>query len=137
MGAWSHEPFGNDTACDWAYELEESQDFAVIEAAFDELLQADDEYVDADIGSIAHAAAEVLAKALGQGTQTDAYTEKVDQWLARINQQVPPALVQKAIKALNLLRAEESELNELWGETDEHDLWIENIEALKDVFNGK
>lgn len=24
MGAWSHEPFGNDTAGDWVYELEDA-----------------------------------------------------------------------------------------------------------------
>ena len=34
MGAWSHEPFGNDQACDWAAELAESTGFAIIEKAF-------------------------------------------------------------------------------------------------------
>ena len=33
MGAWSHEPFGNDDANDWAYELEETEDLSHIEAA--------------------------------------------------------------------------------------------------------
>jgi len=26
MGTWSHEPFGNDDANDWAYRLEEEED---------------------------------------------------------------------------------------------------------------
>jgi len=32
MGAWSHESFGNDTACDWSYGLLETTDLSVIEA---------------------------------------------------------------------------------------------------------
>ena len=32
MGTWSYEPFGNDTANDWADELEDVTDFSVIEA---------------------------------------------------------------------------------------------------------
>jgi hypothetical protein len=31
MGAWSHEPFGNDDAGDWAYGLDESRDLGLIE----------------------------------------------------------------------------------------------------------
>ena len=35
MGTWSHEPFGNDTASDWAYEFKERDGHVVIEQAFD------------------------------------------------------------------------------------------------------
>jgi hypothetical protein len=28
MGAWSHEPFGNDDANDWAYDLEQVSDLS-------------------------------------------------------------------------------------------------------------
>ncbi len=31
MGVWSHEPFGNDTANDWAYGLEETTDLSYVE----------------------------------------------------------------------------------------------------------
>ncbi|ENV51109.1 hypothetical protein L292_1154 [Acinetobacter junii CIP 107470 = MTCC 11364] len=43
MGTWSHESFGNDTANDWAYELEDATDFAVIEAALQVALDEGDE----------------------------------------------------------------------------------------------
>ena len=33
MGAWSCEPFGNDTASDWAYALEDTKDLSHVEAA--------------------------------------------------------------------------------------------------------
>jgi hypothetical protein len=38
MGVWSHEPFGNDTACDWGYGLLESDNLSIIEAALDYIL---------------------------------------------------------------------------------------------------
>lgn len=43
MGTWSHESFGNDTANDWAYELEDATDFSVIEAALQVALDEGDE----------------------------------------------------------------------------------------------
>eukprot|EP00487_Bulimina_marginata_P012517 TRINITY_DN8854_c0_g1_i1.p1 TRINITY_DN8854_c0_g1~~TRINITY_DN8854_c0_g1_i1.p1 ORF type:complete len:104 (+),score=23.09 TRINITY_DN8854_c0_g1_i1:34-345(+) len=85
MGTWSHESFGNDTANDWAYELEDATDFAVIEAALQVALDEGDEYLDADLAMEAIAAVEVIDKVvLDKGTQSDVYTEKVDQWLETI-----------------------------------------------------
>lgn len=81
MGAWSHEPFGNDTACDWAYGLEGQADFSLVATAIQNVLDNGNEYLDSDVACEAIAAAEVLAKALGRGIQSDAYTEAVDAWL--------------------------------------------------------
>lgn len=47
MGTWSHESFGNDTACDWAYELEGITDLSVIESTIDRVLESEDEYLEA------------------------------------------------------------------------------------------
>jgi hypothetical protein len=41
MGAWSREPFGNDDAIDWPYELEEAEDLSYVEAASDAVLQVE------------------------------------------------------------------------------------------------
>ena len=65
MGAWSHEPFGNDDANDWAYELEDTEDLSHIEAALDVVLDSDG-YLEAPEASCAIAAVEVLAKLLGK-----------------------------------------------------------------------
>ena len=62
MGTWSHEPFGNDSACDWAYGLESQKDFSMIEQAIQRVLDNGDEYLDSDLAVKAIAAAEVLAK---------------------------------------------------------------------------
>ena len=62
MGAWSHEPFGNDTACDWVYDLLETEDFSLIESALDAVMENGDEYLNSDVASEAIAAIEVIVK---------------------------------------------------------------------------
>ncbi|MGQ4708935.1 DUF4259 domain-containing protein [Acinetobacter junii] len=135
MGTWSHESFGNDTANDWAYELEDATDFVVIEAALQVALDEGDEYLDADLAMEAIAAVEVIAKRLGKGTQSDVYTEKVDQWLETISEQPSDDLLSLAKRVLERIVADDSELKELWLESDEYELWLGNIQQLKDALN--
>lgn len=135
MGTWSHESFGNDTANDWAYELEDATDFSVIEAALQMALDEGDEYLDADLAMEAIAAIEVIAKRLGKGTQSDVYTEKVDQWLETISEQPSDDLLSLAKRVLERIVADDSELKELWLESDEYELWLGNIQQLKDALN--
>jgi hypothetical protein len=133
MGAWSHEPFGNDTANDWAYGLEEVNDFSNIEEALDEVLRFDEEYLDAPEAEEAIAAVEVIAKLLGQGTQSDAYTEKVDRWVQGMTSKPSPALRNKAKQALQRIVSENSELRELWEEGDEAAEWRASVDRLRSV----
>ena len=133
MGTWSHESFGNDTANDWAYELEDATDFSVIEAALQVALDEGDEYLDADLAMEAIAAIEVIAKRLGKGTQSDVYTEKVDQWLETISEQPSDDVLSLAKRVLERIVADDSELKELWLESDEYELWLGNIQQLKDA----
>ena len=135
MGTWSHESFGNDTANDWAYELEDATDFSVIETALQVALDEGDEYLDADLAMEAIAAVEVIAKRLGKGTQSDVYTEKVDQWLETISEQPSDGLLSLAKRVLERIVADDSELKELWLESDEYELWLGNIQQLKDALN--
>ncbi len=133
METWSHESFGNDTANDWAYELEDATDFSLIEAALQVALDEGDEYLDADLAMEAIAAVEVIAKRLGKGTQSDVYTEKVDQWLETISEQPNDGLLSLAKRVLERIVADDSELKELWLESDEYELWLGNIQQLKDA----
>lgn len=131
MGAWSHEPFGNDTACDWAFELDGQQDFSLVEKALRQAIESDDEYLDADLASEAVAAAEVLAKSRRAGTQSDSYTEAADTWLAALT--APPAaeLFELATKALDRVMSPQSELREMWEESDEFAQWEASMGALR------
>lgn len=129
MGTWSHEPFGNDDANDWVYDLEGSSDLSIVEQALDDALEAED-YLEAPEGANAVAAVEVLAKLLGKGTQSDAYTEKIDEWIKTVNEQPSTALLEKAKRVLERVSAEDSELHDLWSEVGNKE-WATSIDALK------
>ncbi|ESK55721.1 DUF4259 domain-containing protein [Acinetobacter tjernbergiae] len=135
MGTWSHEPFGNDTANDWADELEDVTDFSVIEATLQTALDEGQEYLDADVAMEALAAIEVLAKSLGHGTQTDVYTAKVDEWLETVSLKPSTDLLLKAQQVLVLVLSDQSELKDLWQEADDYDIWLASIQQLKDALH--
>lgn len=131
MGTWSHEPFGNDTASDWAYDLEEQKDFSLVAQAIQSVLDNGADYLDADLAAEAIAAAEVLAKALGRGTQADAYTKKIDAWLASIKSKPSADLLSSAQTALTRIMGPDSELRELWEESDDFEDWVSSVKALQ------
>lgn len=131
MGTWSHLPFGNDTACDWAYDLEQHSDYSLVARAFQNVLDNGAEYLDADVAVEAVAAAEVLAKALGRGTQSDAYTETVEGWLKSVDAEPSADLLSTARLALNRILEPDSELVELWEDSDDFQTWNTSIRALQ------
>lgn len=115
MGTWSEEPFGNDTAADWAWELDGETDWHLIEDAFNDALGST-EPLDADVAAIAIAAAETVARGLGRATQDDAYTESIVAFVSRAG--TPPEdLVRSAVAALSAASGSSSELTELWDES--------------------
>jgi hypothetical protein len=114
MGAWDATSFGNDTANDWAYGLEETSDLSHIEATLQKILDAGDDYLDAPDAEEAIAAAEVLAWLRGKPVPVDAYTEKIAEWVAAHPIQPTPAIIQKALSALDRIQRQPSELPELW-----------------------
>lgn len=136
MGAWGHLPFDNDATNDWAYGLEDVDDLSVVEAAFDELEEVGTDYLDQDIACNALGACEVLARLLGRAGYTNAYTEKVDQWVAAHRLKPSPALLQRACVALDRILADNSELCELWDEGDDGDAWRKAIADLRARVRG-
>lgn len=135
MGTWSHEPFGNDTAADWAFGLTERGDFSLVAEAIESVLD-NSGYLESDLAVEAVAAAEVLAKALGRGTQTDAYTAEVDAWIKSVKTPPTPDLLSRARDALARIEAPDSELCELWEESDDFETWKSSIRALRSAIGG-
>jgi hypothetical protein len=132
VGTWSHLPFGNDTANDWAYDLEVTKDFSHVAKAIQAVLEVgEDDYLDADVAAEAVGAAEVLAKALGHGTQRDAYTEKVEVWLQSVKVKPSKKLIADAQLALARILGDESELRDLWEEGHGLATWEGTIHALQ------
>lgn len=136
MGTWSREPFGNDTANDWAYGLEDVKDLSYVEAALDKVLAVGDDYLEAPDAEEAIAAVEVLAKLLGRETQSDAYTEKVDEWVKKFNSKPNPALCNKARQVLQRIQSENSEIVELWEEAEEAEEWRKSLEQLRSALEA-
>lgn len=131
MGTWSHEPFGNDTACDWAYGLEGQSDFSLVAETIQTVLDSGTDYLCADVVCEAIAAIEVLAKACGRGTQLDAYTEPVDAWLKSIPEKPSQVLLAKGSAALTQILGSNSELRDLWEINDDFEKWEASIKALQ------
>ena len=116
MGAWDATSFGNDTANDWAYGLEECNDLSYIDTTLQKILDAGSDYIEGPDAEEAIAAAEVLAWLLGRPTPVNAYTEKVAAWVAAHPIHPTAALTQKALSAIERIQGESSELPELWEE---------------------
>lgn len=133
MGAWSGEPFGNDVATDWAWELEDAADWSVVRSALDEAVTPPPP-VEQDTAVVALAAAEVVAHALGRATQDDAYTGDVDAFVARVD---PPdaELVTVALTAVYRAGDPEGPLGRTWAE-DGNDSWHEAVERLSGALRG-
>jgi hypothetical protein len=130
MGAWGVLAFDNDTANDWAYDLEEVDDLTLVERALDEVAAVGGEYLDSDLACNALAACEVLARLGGRPGYTNAYTEKVDTWVAA-HRLVPSAkLLSSASAAIDRILGEDSELRELWHEGDGEE-WRAAVENLR------
>jgi hypothetical protein len=134
MGAWSHEPFGNDDANDWAYGLEAAMDLKLIESALDKVLESEG-YLEAPDASEAVAAVEVIAKLLGRGTQSDAYTEQIDAWVKTVGVKPSSSLLDKASRALDRVMSDDSELLDLWQEEGSGD-WERSIAQLKSAIGA-
>ena len=131
MGAWSHDAFGNDDACDWVSQLEEHNDLGFVESTLDALLSVGDAYLEAPEASEAIAAAEVVARSQGYFGTKDETSKDVDAWVARVNLKPPRALIDKTCRALDRILTEPSELMELWEESDESGAWQYGVKELR------
>jgi hypothetical protein len=123
MGVWGHEPFANDAAADWAHDLTAYDDLALVEGTLDAALSDADEYVDLDLGCEALAACEVVARLRGNWGRRDAYSEPADRWVEEHPLTVPSRVLRRAIKTLDRLLGDASELRELWDEGTAGDDW--------------
>ena len=128
MGAWGAGSFENDSALDWVWEIEEATDLGPIEKAISDVLNTN-EYLEVDEGCMALAAAEVVAALRNKPTEN--LPEEVTNWVQRNNVQPSDELVTNALKAIDKIRNnEQSELKELWEESDSIEEWYLVLDDL-------
>lgn len=131
MGAWGTGQFDNDAANDFVYEILESG-FSAIEASLEGIL-TEDGFLDADSCSEALVAIECIA-ALNKGNLVGLpdelfYFLKVDGNIAYFNTN-RSMLLSNAVLCIDRI-VDDSELKELWQESNEYKEWENNVTVLK------
>ncbi len=137
MGAWSAGNFGNDDACDWLDELYKSgvkkffkrtDASKFIEQTLSKVARApDSEYLESSDCSEALAACEILAASLGNPASD--LQDETKEWLEKHAIEGAKDLMPLAVGAVSRIRTN-SELKELWEESDSNEEWQQVIEDL-------
>lgn len=124
MGAWNYGVFDDDTAYDALDDLKESSDIiADIERYFDEVLEA--EYVGYDEAQYVLVSAAVIDSVINdiQYKCDEDYFE----WTRSQKGLDFSPLKNKAVKAIDTVLSDNSELRELWEENEElYEVWKED-----------
>ncbi|MGW6390097.1 DUF4259 domain-containing protein [Streptomyces sp. NPDC055103] len=134
MGTWDIGPFDNDTAADFSARVDEAppeKRAEVLRAAFHEVTATgDDDYLDSyeAVQAIASAAL-VAAQCPGGDPVTTAYGPKEPL------PELPAELRPLAVAALDRVLTPESELLELWEESDGEE-WKAGVRKLRAVLTG-
>jgi Domain of unknown function (DUF4259) len=132
MGAWGHGSFDNDDAMDWVAELEGAESTQPISDALNAVRDVGDDYLEVTEAAMGLAAAEVVAALFGKPTAK--LPDEVTTWVA--GQKPPkPGLVKKAQWVVQRV-LKDSELKELWVESDDADKWKQETEGLLQRLNS-
>ena len=129
MGSWANDPFGNDTACDWKYGLDDVDDLSLIEETIQRVLETGEEYLEAPTAEEAIAAADTIARLRGKFYVRNAYTESVDDWVEKHKLTPPRELITAATGAIDRILRCPSELLELW---EDDAGWKQQMADLKE-----
>jgi hypothetical protein len=130
MGTWGAGTLDNDTAVDWMYGLGEVSDLSLIEGTLDRALAVSGEYLEAPDAEEALAAAEAVARMLGNFGVRNDYTQTMDDWVAYMNRLPPQELVTKAQRIVARIQQPPSELLELWSKSDKSEAWSRSLDDL-------
>jgi hypothetical protein len=136
MGTWANDPFGNDAACDWKYDVEKCNDLRsglnLIKATLEKTISAGNEYLEGPDADEGIAAADTVARLRGHFYDRNAYTKSLDEWVARQSGEIPQELVDLALRVVDRVLTPPSEALELWEETGEAEDWKMQLEELKE-----
>lgn len=130
MGAWDFAVFDDDTAYDVLDDLKESSDIIKdMEKYFDDVIEAD--YVEYEEGYYALVSAAVLDSVMND-TQYRCDDEDYFEWIKSLKRIDLTSLQSKAIKAIDVIISDKSELKELWEENEElYSSWREDKRSIQ------
>ncbi|MER6391547.1 DUF4259 domain-containing protein [Streptomyces sp. NPDC001523] len=130
MGTWDVGPFDNDTAADFCASLDEAVDAdrpGLVRDALVRVLDADDPLDQHLAVEAVAAAALVTVQCPGGRPVTSAYGPDLPV------PALPADLRDMAVRALDRVQSEPSELRELWAETDRYPHWLHSLRLLRRV----
>jgi hypothetical protein len=130
MGAWGHLNFENDTALDLVYEIEEKGADRIKIAIEAVNSREEDAFLDSDLCAEALAAIEYIAAVKNKASED--FPEDAEEWLTPANKDSLLAirnLVPNSKKAIDRIQ-HNSELKDLWEETEDFDKWTKVLEDL-------
>lgn len=131
MGTWSYEPFGNDYSCDWSRRLLRRKNMSYIESTLKKVFKVGPDDIEIRTVNNAVGAIEVIAKMLGQGTQWDAYTEDLDDWIEALSQSPSPKLLRITKLAIEyILQGNKSVAHTEWLSEENYELWLQTMGQL-------
>ncbi len=126
MGAWGVGHFDNDDAGDWVWELEEAKSLGPVDTAIS-TVESSTDYLEAPDASIGLAAAETVAASIGRPCGDLPRT--VAEVVAGLDSPANPDLVSRTRSAVVKIGSN-SELKELWEETDDFAEWQSKVNDL-------
>ncbi|MGW1815863.1 DUF4259 domain-containing protein [Streptomyces sp. NPDC002125] len=136
MGTWGMGHFDSDTAADFSGSLDDAppgkREEMIREALAFAARTGPEEYLDADDGVVAVAAAALLAAQRPGGTPVDTVYGP-DEPLPPL---LTPDLCELAVRALGRVIAEESELLDLWDDAGEGEQWSAGVRELRAILAG-
>jgi uncharacterized protein DUF4259 len=135
MGAWGVLAFDNDEANDWACGLDDVSDLSLVDAAFRRVDASAGGYLEQGEAAEALAACEVVARLRGRSGYTNAYTEKVDKWVAEHPITPSTELIARGSTVIDRILGPESELRELWEEAGDSE-WQAAVADLRTRMTG-
>ncbi|MDQ0721087.1 hypothetical protein QF049_002348 [Paenibacillus sp. W4I10] len=131
MGAWGTGIFENDDVLDWKADLLDSDDIELIEETIEGVLEED--YIESDLASNALGAIEILVALQGNPGKeilnNQSNTEDLYDWIDK-HKGKGKKLISKAKRAVKKIK-KDSELKELWEESEEYPIWLNTINDLE------
>jgi len=133
VGAWGTGNFENDDALDWVDDLEECDDETAVRDALATVADwPASQPLEAIDCSVALAAAEMVAAALGHPSSD--FPEEAEDWLDRKGPDLGDDEVRLARAAVERIKGN-SELRDLWAESDSMEEWLEVVNDLQTRLN--
>jgi len=125
MGAWGTGIFESDGALDFVDMVIQTEDLAAIESALHDVLGEED-YLDAYVGETGLVSGEVIAALRGHPGELP---DDLREWITKLGP-ASDEMVSLAQRAVQRVIAKDSEIRDLWEETDEFAVWRAGIDNL-------